>query len=640
MAVPIVFAGSNAKLLNTGNVVNAAGSPIQGLKNYIADSNNASNWATSNGANVNATTDSTPANFPNGMTQLTALKVLRIAGTVDYVRYRFTLDSADYGKKLQIVFDQAYAGAASDYTLQVFSNTASNYGGTSTQLVTPTSAIPAGTFSFNTTFDSPNATAPYIELRIVAVAGTTPLYLNNVTVTPGQVVQGAAVSEWQTYTPTITGSSTNPTLATSGVLSGRWRRVGSSSEIQIYYTQSATTGGANGTGQYLFSLPSGQTIDTNNQLAFNNGGVDGGTDLGSTIRFAGSTYRAVPTTGSATNSIKLYYYNPISSPVVVGAASSTGITDNATTSYQLHFMVPIAEWAGNGTVNLGAGAQVEYASFSGTVDADSNTNGSQTVYGPAGTALGAFTDTRNKYIAWQYAPQSGDLILVQVSEDGTSWTDSSYPFIRNTLSTATQGAAFLLTTANISRFQIGRYADLTTTWTSGQFIRFVKVKPSAPVGFGLATQTATGLVSLPDSAVMCDTGNGYGSTNTRIRRYTNATTTGSAITYADSATLGALFTINVSGVYCLTWTDRSNAAANAVMGFGINSNVTLDIDAQSTAAQMRAITTLTSVNTNYTTSITLRLTTADVIRAQTDSAAQPNSANATVQFSVVLISKT
>jgi hypothetical protein len=162
----------------------------------------------------------------------------------------------------------------------------------------------------------------------------------------------------------------------------------------------------------------------------------------------------------------------------------------------------------------------------------------------------------------------------------------------------------------------------------------------ALMDLGLATATAAGLVSLPDSAVMCDTGNGYGSTNARIRRFTNNTVTGTAITYADSATLGASFTINVTGIYCLTWTDRSNATANAVMGFGINSSVTLDIDAQVTAAQMRGITTLTSTNTNYTTSMTLRLTAADVIRAQTDAAAQPNSANATVQFSVVLISKT
>lgn len=154
-----------------------------------------------------------------------------------------------------------------------------------------------------------------------------------------------------------------------------------------------------------------------------------------------------------------------------------------------------------------------------------------------------------------------------------------------------------------------------------------------------ATQSTAGISVLVNSAVMCDTGNGYGSTNTRCRRFTNSSVTGTDISYVDSAVSGAVFTINTNGVYCLTWTDRSNATANAVIGFGINSNAGLDIDAQSSAAQMRAITTLTSTSTNYTTSITLRMSASDVIRAQTDAGAQPNSANATVQFSVVMVAR-
>jgi hypothetical protein len=63
------------------------------------------------------------------------------------------------------------------------------------------------------------------------------------------------------------------------------------------------------------------------------------------------------------------------------------------------------------------------------------------------------------------------------------------------------------------------------------------------------------------SMVRLYTANGYGSTNTRIRRFTTvATNIGSSITYTDSATLGASFTINNSGVYSINYSDQFNTA--------------------------------------------------------------------------------
>lgn len=52
------------------------------------------------------------------------------------------------------------------------------------------------------------------------------------------------------------------------------------------------------------------------------------------------------------------------------------------------------------------------------------------------------------------------------------------------------------------------------------------------------------------------TGNGYGSTNTRIRRFlTKYIYLGDAITFADSAANGSSFTINEPGVYSITYSD-------------------------------------------------------------------------------------
>jgi hypothetical protein len=84
------------------------------------------------------------------------------------------------------------------------------------------------------------------------------------------------------------------------------------------------------------------------------------------------------------------------------------------------------------------------------------------------------------------------------------------------------------------------------------------------------TGTFTGAVTTPLSYVRLNTANGYGSTNTKIRRFTNIVdNVGTDITYADSATLGATFTINTSGVYSVSFSDQNNAAA--WVGLSINS---------------------------------------------------------------------
>ena len=92
-----------------------------------------------------------------------------------------------------------------------------------------------------------------------------------------------------------------------------------------------------------------------------------------------------------------------------------------------------------------------------------------------------------------------------------------------------------------------------------------------------ASPTFTGNVTTPLSYVRLNTANGYGSTNTKIRRFTNiVNNVGTDITYADSATLGATFTINTAGVYSASFNDQFNTTNN--MGISINSSqLTTDI---------------------------------------------------------------
>lgn len=121
--------------------------------------------------------------------------------------------------------------------------------------------------------------------------------------------------------------------------------------------------------------------------------------------------------------------------------------------------------------------------------------------------------------------------------------------------------------------------------------------------------------SLLSEIVVVD-GNGHGSTNTRIRRFTTTQVSiGSDITYADSAADGATFTINASGLYAITYADR-DAAANTVLGISRNSTeLTTNVN-DITAADLLGAwhNSVDGINIG---TIIMRLFARDIIRAHT-----------------------
>lgn len=134
------------------------------------------------------------------------------------------------------------------------------------------------------------------------------------------------------------------------------------------------------------------------------------------------------------------------------------------------------------------------------------------------------------------------------------------------------------------------------------------------------------------SMVRLDTANGYGSSSTAVRRFTNVTATqGSDITYADSATLGGTFTINVAGVYAIVYTENF-ATANSEYGISLNAP-TLTVSVSSLAALNRlAFAQAYAVNASVSVSWTGYLAAGSVIRAQTGSNGSGVAGNA--QFSI------
>jgi hypothetical protein len=116
------------------------------------------------------------------------------------------------------------------------------------------------------------------------------------------------------------------------------------------------------------------------------------------------------------------------------------------------------------------------------------------------------------------------------------------------------------------------------------------------------------------SMVRLNTTNGYGSTNTRIRRFTNVVTNqGSDITYADSATLGATFTINSNGVYSINYTD--SFSTGEFLGVSLNSSQLTTVIYSIAIGDVLAMSATASVNDPYSCTWVGYLPSGSIVRA-------------------------
>ena len=126
--------------------------------------------------------------------------------------------------------------------------------------------------------------------------------------------------------------------------------------------------------------------------------------------------------------------------------------------------------------------------------------------------------------------------------------------------------------------------------------------------------------SVGDHEIALHTGNGHGTTNTAIRRFTTAlTSTGTAITYADSAALGATLTISETGLYAIYYSD-SAASAGQSPGVSVNSTQLTIALSGITVANRLAMATVTLGGTVASLSRTVRLVAGDVLRPHTGGA--------------------
>jgi hypothetical protein len=193
----------------------------------------------------------------------------------------------------------------------------------------------------------------------------------------------------------------------------------------------------------------------------------------------------------------------------VYVADNADVVSGSNRFIDLQARIPIAQWAGSGTVNL-AQNDVEYASVGGTWDAASTT----TVYGPSGFAIGGtLAGPREKTITWQTPVQPTDRIQVWGSKDRINWFPINGCFLGSTNlgvvpSMEAAGGAPRAgvnwrpgATAYETIVTFARYINIANddapaeNWPSSDaFWVVTKSRAGQAVGFGTVSQNSSGLM--------------------------------------------------------------------------------------------------------------------------------------------------
>lgn len=312
----------------------------------------------------------------------------------------FTIDSSSQAKVMNFSFTYS---ATSGATNGNFSGTSSNSFGVAIYDVTAAAWIqPAGVYNivqssgvgkavgtFQTTSSSTQYQIAFYNVN--ASAGAITMKLDDFSVGPGFVVNAPAMSDWVSYTPTLTSGGNAITLNASSKVDpyGFYRRVGDSVEIIAGFVN-GSGGTATGTaGIAELSLPSGITADTSKISAST-------TDVTRSIGTA-SVYNG--------NSPNLYYESIVyvsSNLLRIEQSSTTGhislsaIVAGFAANYKVK--IPVVGWSSNSVMSNDTDTRVVAAGVSGTPP---TTSGASAFIFPTVTydTHGAYNSTTGRYTA-------------------------------------------------------------------------------------------------------------------------------------------------------------------------------------------------------------------------------------------------
>lgn len=275
--------------------------------------------------------------------------------------YDFTIDNANKAKVLNIEFDYLISSGAfvpgssgvdSDIVVWI-------YDVTNAQLIQPSSYKLLSNNSsvadhFSATFQTNSNSTSY---RLILHNGKTTataftIKLDSLSIAPSKYIYGSPITDWQAYTPTITGT----TLTSS---SFKYRRVGDSIQIQGVFVSNT----ANGSNLTL-TLPSGLTIDAtkaDSSLGYTYGDAVRNNSSATTRK----RFKLLANSGAGN---LIYFtnddYNAAASPFA-GILGTAAIAGGDTVSLQINNL-PILGWSSSIQMSDSTDTRVVAAIISGT----------------------------------------------------------------------------------------------------------------------------------------------------------------------------------------------------------------------------------------------------------------------------------
>lgn len=361
----LVYANDLDKLfIDDGTNLNEIGSGGTGGINFISNPDAEVNI---DGWNTYDDTNSTPTDGTGGSPTIVALTRTTTASEVlrgdasfklatsgdatgEGVSVDFTIDPADQGKRLNVGFDYKNSSAYTNGIIKVYV-----YDVTNANLIGLIDNDDDGDLlshtgegsRFGGQFETAtNSTSYRLIFHVTATNAAFDLFFDNVSVSPEVVVPGAIVTPWQSYTLEIRGETSNPSKGgTISYDNAQWRRVGDSMEIMYSYRQGLA--GSGGTGEYLFSLPPGFTIDTSRI-------ENDGTEFSGVVGVSGASGDSGASTGHAvvgdSTGIKIVTMTNGIAPQTIGSAHQP--LNNNTQLYSFRAVVPIVGWSSGASISI------------------------------------------------------------------------------------------------------------------------------------------------------------------------------------------------------------------------------------------------------------------------------------------------
>jgi len=409
---------------------------------------------------------------------------------------QFTIDSAYKAKVLQIEFDYLVASgtftagsssADSDLIVYIYDVTNSTLIEPSSIKLLSNSSTISDHFVANFQTSATGTTYNLILHQATTSASAYTVKADNFVVKPSQYVYGTPITDWVSYTPTVSNLGTGS--STSNV--AKYRRVGDSMETMVTFQKDGS--GGSGASVVTWSFPSGLSADAT-KLPFGSATAKAD-NIGSAWVVSGGNYSASdyePLVNSATT---FAISKPTTSTQLTGAdiPASTYIIFRAT--------VPITGWSSSTQVSDGYSPRDIVGKFttpSGAPQTSLTTVnfGTTSFDSTASYSAGTFTIQSSGYykiftnISINGATiHLGDYLEINIRRSGSVIAKTSYRAVGNYTFSGPASVTEYFTAGQTVDVQVITSGVTTPSWTSGENI-FTIEKSQAPT-----TMSATEVVA-------------------------------------------------------------------------------------------------------------------------------------------------